>query len=58
MATLVGYGADGISPWVGYEALAKMNADGQIAARAKQAFANEELFKTYRKSLSKGILKV
>mmetsp|Transcript_16893 Transcript_16893/g.23901 ORF Transcript_16893/g.23901 Transcript_16893/m.23901 type:complete len:1563 (+) Transcript_16893:75-4763(+) len=58
MATLIGYGADAISPWVAYEALAKMNSDGQVFAKAKQSFANEELFKTYRKSVSKGILKV
>jgi hypothetical protein len=58
MATLIGYGADGVCPYVGYEALAKMNHDGQVEAKAKQAFANEELFKTYRKSLAKGILKV
>jgi glutamate synthase (NADPH) large chain len=58
MATLIGYGADGVCPYVGYDALAKMNHDGQVEAKAKQAFANEELFKTYRKSLAKGILKV
>ena len=29
-ATLLGYGADGICPYVAYEALAKMNAEGQV----------------------------
>jgi glutamate synthase (NADPH/NADH) len=58
MCTLIGFGADGVCPWVGYEAIAKMNHDGLVEAKAKQKFANEELFKTYRKSLSKGMLKV
>ncbi|CAM9488644.1 unnamed protein product [Chrysoparadoxa australica] len=58
MATLIGFGADGVCPYLGYEALAKMNDDGLIEAKARQSFADEELFTTYRKSLSKGILKV
>jgi len=36
MALLLGYGADGICPYVAYEALFKMNADGYILARANQ----------------------
>ncbi len=58
MATLLGFGADGICPWVGYEAIAKMDHDGLMEAKAKQKFSELELFQTYRKSLSKGILKV
>ncbi len=58
MATLLGFGADGICPWVAYEAIAKMNNDGLMEAKAKQSFSDLELFRTYRKSLSKGILKV
>lgn len=35
MATLLGYGADGICPYVAYEALFKMNAEGHVRARAQ-----------------------
>ncbi|CAN0101113.1 unnamed protein product, partial [Discosporangium mesarthrocarpum] len=58
MATLIGYGADGICPYVAYEAIAKMNAEGLVTAKAKEVYTNEELFKSYRKSIAKGILKV
>jgi hypothetical protein len=54
----LGYGADGICPYVAYEALAKMSDDGQIYARAKQDYVDEELFFAYRKSAAKGLLKV
>jgi len=57
-ATLLGYGADGVCPYVAYEALAKMNAEGQILARAKQEYTEDELFKAYRNSAAKGLLKV
>lgn len=58
MATLLGFGADGICPYVAYEALFKMNADGQVRARANQEFTDDELVYSYRKALAKGILKV
>ncbi len=58
MATLLGYGADGICPYVAYEALTKMNADGHVRARAQVEFKDEELIYSYRKALAKGILKV
>lgn len=54
----MGYGADGVCPYVAYEALAQMNADGQIAARAKKPVTNQQLFDTYRNSAAKGLLKV
>ena len=41
---LLGYGCDGICPYVAYEALARMNYDGEIEKRSKQTFDNEELF--------------
>ncbi|CAM9236116.1 unnamed protein product [Phaeothamnion confervicola] len=58
MATLIGFGADGVCPYVGYEAIAKLNADGLVEALVKQPVSDYDLFKSYRKSLAKGILKV
>ena len=49
MATLLGYGADGICPYVAYEALFKMNVEGQIMARAQEEFEDDELVYQYRK---------
>lgn len=56
--TLLGFGADGICPYLSYEALAKLNYDGVIQARSQQEFENEQLFYSFRKSAAKGILKV
>lgn len=58
MATLLGYGADGICPYVAYEALIKMNHEGHVKARAQMNFTDDELIFKYRKALAKGILKV
>ena len=41
-----------------YEAIAKMNSEGLVSAKAKEDYSNEDLFKSYRKSLAKGVLKV
>lgn len=50
MATMLGYGADGICPWVAYEALFKMNAEGHVKARTGgQEFEDSELVYGYRK---------
>jgi len=57
-ATLLGFGVDGVCPYVAYEAIARMNAEGQVSARAKRDFTDEELFFSYRKSAAKGLLKV
>lgn len=57
-ATLFGYGADGVCPYMAYEALCKMNADGQFEAKSKTAFTDEEVMKNYRKAAAKGLLKV
>ena len=56
--TLLGFGADGICPYLAYETLAKLNYDGLIQAKSLREFSNEELYYTYRKSAAKGILKV
>jgi hypothetical protein len=57
-ATLLGFGADGVSPYLAYEALARMNHDGIIKLRSNLEFTNDELFYAYRKAAAKGILKV
>jgi len=57
-ATLFGYGADGVCPYMAYEALCKMNADGQFEAKSKTVFTDEEVIKNYRKAAAKGLLKV
>jgi glutamate synthase (NADH) len=56
--TLLGFGVDGVCPYLAYEAIAKLNADGIISSRSAREFKNEELFYAYRKSAAKGILKV
>ena len=57
-ATLFGYGADGVCPYMAYEAICKMNAEGQVEAKAKETFSDEEVMKNYRKAAAKGLLKV
>lgn len=57
-ATLFGYGCDGVCPYVAYEALCKMNADGLVEAKAKREFTDDEIMKNYRKAAAKGLLKV
>jgi hypothetical protein len=57
-ATLFGFGCDGVCPYVAYEALCKMNADGLVEAKAKQEYTDEEIIKNYRKAAAKGLLKV
>ena len=57
-ATIVGYGCDGVCPYVAYEAICKMNADGLIEAKAKTQYTDEEAMYNYRKAAAKGLLKV
>lgn len=56
--TLLGFGVDGICPYIAYEALLMMNHDGTILARSNQEFTDEEIIYSYRKATAKGILKV
>jgi len=56
--TLLGFGVDGICPYMAYEALLKMNADGLVTARCKVEMEDKDLIKNYRKAAAKGILKV
>lgn len=57
-ATIFGYGCDGVCPYMAYEAMCKMNADGMIEAMAKREFTDEDLMTNYRKAAAKGLLKV
>ena len=57
-ATLLGFGADGVCPYLAYEALARMNAEGVITARSGTDYTDDELVYSYRKAAAKGILKV
>ena len=57
-ATIFGYGADGVCPYMAYEAICKMNEEGMMEAKAKQEFTNEEAMQNYRKAAAKGLLKV
>jgi len=57
-ATIFGYGCDGVCPYVAYESLSKLNADGMVEAIAKKEMSYAELFKNYRNAAAKGLLKV
>ncbi|DAZ98159.1 TPA: hypothetical protein N0F65_005625 [Lagenidium giganteum] len=56
--TLLGFGADGINPYMAEEALKKMNDEGILQAHAKKEMKNEEVFEKYRAAVGKGLLKV
>jgi hypothetical protein len=57
-AALLGFGADGVCPYLAYETLACMNENGTVFSRANLNFTNEDLFYSYRNAAAKGILKV
>jgi hypothetical protein len=57
-ATLIGFGADGVCPYMAYEALSKMNADGLISAHAGEDIDDADLIENYQTAIGKGILKV
>lgn len=57
-ATIFGYGCDGVCPYMAYEAICKMNAEGMVEAKAKQEFTDDECMYNYRKAAAKGLLKV
>ena len=57
-ATMFGYGCDGVCPYMAYEALCKLNADGLVEAKGKKEYTDYELMKNYRKAVAKGLLKV
>ena len=64
---LVGFGADGVCPYMAYEALEKMNHDGFVSATLASSldkgdkaekYDQEWLIQQYRDALGKGMLKV
>ena len=57
-ATIFGFGCDGVCPYMAYEALCKMNAEGMVEAKAKREFSDDEIIANYRKAAAKGLLKV
>ena len=57
-ATLLGFGADGVCPYLAYESLSFMNNNGTIASRSSMTFDDQDLFYAYRKAAAKGLLKV
>ncbi|TMW59939.1 hypothetical protein Poli38472_005008 [Pythium oligandrum] len=56
--TLLGFGADGINPYMAEEALNKMNDEGLLKAHAGRELKSEEVFEKYKAAVGKGILKV
>lgn len=54
MCVLVGYGADGINPYLAMEAMFKLKREGLI----KKDLTHDELIENYRHSIDGGILKV
>ena len=57
-ATLLGFGVDGICPYMAYEAIAKMNYEGIVSSRVGESYSDEQLFFKYRNAAAKGVLKV
>lgn len=57
-ATMFGYGCDGVCPYMAYEALCKMNADGLVEAKGKTQYTDDKIMTNYRKAVAKGLLKV
>eukprot|EP00586_Coscinodiscus_wailesii_P002117 CAMPEP_0172483462 /NCGR_PEP_ID=MMETSP1066-20121228/10479_1 /TAXON_ID=671091 /ORGANISM="Coscinodiscus wailesii, Strain CCMP2513" /LENGTH=1606 /DNA_ID=CAMNT_0013247359 /DNA_START=221 /DNA_END=5041 /DNA_ORIENTATION=- len=56
--TVFGFGCDGVCPYMAYEAICKMNAEGLVEAKSNQVFSDEEIISNYRKAAAKGMLKV
>ena len=56
--TLLGFGADGICPYLAYETLSTINRNGSVFSRSNAIFTDDELYYSYRKAAAKGILKV
>lgn len=53
-ATLIGYGASGICPYIAFETLSNMNRKGMIPGE----FTDEQLYKNYIKAVNKELLKI
>ena len=57
-ATLCGFGADGVCPYMAYEIICKMNSEGIVKATAKKEYDDQDLVANYRNAVAKGMLKV
>jgi glutamate synthase (NADPH/NADH) len=55
-ALLVTFGADAICPYMNYEALLKLRADGRLPQTNE--WSDVDLYSNYQKAVSKGLLKV
>jgi glutamate synthase (NADPH) large chain len=53
-ATLIGYGASGICPYIAFETISEMNRKGMIDGE----FTDEQLYKNYTKAVDKELLKI
>ena len=53
-ATLIGYGASGICPYIAFETLSSMNRTGMISG----GLSDEQLYKNYIKAVNKELLKI
>jgi len=53
-ATLIGYGASAVNPYMAYATIANLKKKGQFGEKATL----EELFEKYNKSVGKGLLKI
>ena len=53
-ATLIGYGASGICPYIAFETISDMNRKGMIDGE----FTDEQLYKNYTKAVDKELLKI
>ena len=52
VASLIGYGATAVYPYLAYQSIIQMVKNGEIAVRAEKALMN------YRKGIDKGLLKI
>jgi glutamate synthase (NADPH) large chain len=53
-ATLIGYGASGICPYIAFETISDMNRKGMIDGE----YTDEQLYKNYTKAVDKELLKI
>ncbi|MCP9761444.1 glutamate synthase large subunit [Lacihabitans soyangensis] len=53
-ATLIGYGASGICPYIAFETISEMNRKGMIDGE----YTDEQLYKNYTKAVDKELLKI
>lgn len=53
-ATLIGYGASGVCPYMAFETLSSMNRNGMIEGN----YENEKLYSNYIKAVNKELLKI